>query len=163
MLAPSRSLKHCALAAACMLGMAAAGAATPPAAVPGAQPMSAPTSPRQRIDANGDGQISRAEYQAWIDQRFAALDSNGDGKVSADEIVNSPAARARAEPRAEQFIKRFAPEGSSEVTRSDFEAALMTRVDKVADGSDTVSAEQLRPRHHRGPRHGDDSSIGPGQ
>ncbi|MBX3687786.1 hypothetical protein [Dokdonella sp.] len=148
----SRSLTRCALAAACLLGMAAAGAATPPATTPGAQPVSAPAHARQRLDANGDGQVSRAEYQAWIDARFARIDTNGDGVVSVGEIIDSPAARQRAERRARRFVERFAAPGSSQVSRSDFETALMVRFDRVADGGDTVSLDQLRPDHPRGPR-----------
>ncbi len=39
----------------------------------------------QEIDSDGDGNISRAEFQAMSDKRFAAMDSNGDGLISADE------------------------------------------------------------------------------
>ena len=38
-----------------------------------------------QADANGDGAVSRAEYQAWADQRFARMDLNHDGRITADE------------------------------------------------------------------------------
>ena len=45
-----------------------------------------------QVDADHDGMVSRAEYQAWVDRRFAKLDANGDGRVDADEIAASPQA-----------------------------------------------------------------------
>jgi hypothetical protein len=43
----------------------------------------------QKIDSNGDGQISASEWQMVSDQRFARLDADKDGKVSADEMKAS--------------------------------------------------------------------------
>jgi len=40
----------------------------------------------KRLDANGDGMVSRDEFLAAAKQRFAKLDKNGDGFISADEI-----------------------------------------------------------------------------
>ena len=36
-------------------------------------------------DANGDGVVTRAEYQAAVDARFAQMDANGDGVLASDE------------------------------------------------------------------------------
>jgi hypothetical protein len=43
---------------------------------------------QQRIkamDTNGDGNISKAEFQANGDKHFQKMDSNGDGQISAQE------------------------------------------------------------------------------
>ncbi|MEZ5832151.1 MAG: EF-hand domain-containing protein [Dongiaceae bacterium] len=40
----------------------------------------------QRMDKDGDGKISAAEFAAAGDQMFAKLDVNGDGKIVKDEI-----------------------------------------------------------------------------
>ncbi|MEO7689319.1 MAG: EF-hand domain-containing protein [Sphingomonas sp.] len=39
-----------------------------------------------RADTNGDGKISRAEFAAISEQRFARMDKNSDGAVTADEL-----------------------------------------------------------------------------
>jgi len=39
-----------------------------------------------RADTNGDGKISRAEFAATSEQRFARMDKNSDGAITADEL-----------------------------------------------------------------------------
>jgi Ca2+-binding EF-hand superfamily protein len=39
-----------------------------------------------RADTNGDGKISRAEFAAMSEQRFARMDRNSDGAITADEV-----------------------------------------------------------------------------
>lgn len=96
-----------------------------------------------KLDANGDGVVSRAEYQAWIDARFDKLDTNGDGIVDAVEIAHSPAAEARAEKRAQGFVRHFDSHGDGKVSRQDFEDRAMARFDQISGGADTVSRDQL--------------------
>lgn len=40
----------------------------------------------QRMDTDGDGKISTAEFAAAGDQMFGKLDKNGDGKLAMDEV-----------------------------------------------------------------------------
>jgi len=40
----------------------------------------------QRMDTDGDGKISAAEFAAAGDQMFGKLDKNGDGKLAQDEV-----------------------------------------------------------------------------
>ncbi|MGH8172212.1 MAG: hypothetical protein ACREPX_03635, partial [Rhodanobacteraceae bacterium] len=61
----------------------------------------------EQIDTNHDGTISRAEYQAWVDGRFAKLDGNADGSVDANEVATSQAAAERVQKRAEGFVRRY--------------------------------------------------------
>jgi len=47
-----------------------------------------PQSPREyqkRIDANGDGRISVAEYVAYMSRGFHSMDTNGNGILEASE------------------------------------------------------------------------------
>jgi len=40
----------------------------------------------RRMDANGDGRVSLAEYQAWMGYAFERMDRNGDRVLGADEL-----------------------------------------------------------------------------
>jgi len=42
----------------------------------------------KHFDANGDGIISKEEYETITIKRFETADTNGDGNISADEISN---------------------------------------------------------------------------
>lgn len=46
----------------------------------------APGSGMARADGDGDGRVSKAEFIARADERFATLDKNGDGQLSPDEM-----------------------------------------------------------------------------
>lgn len=55
----------------------------------------------EQLDANGDGEVSRAEMEANGQARFAAADTDGDGFLSPAEL------EARAEERAKRHIGRL--------------------------------------------------------
>lgn len=48
--------------------------------------MGGPAGMIRRADTNGDGVITRAEYIAAVDARFARMDRNGDGVLTPDEM-----------------------------------------------------------------------------
>lgn len=106
-----------------------------------------------RIDTNHDGRVSRDEYRAWIDSRFDRLDVNHDGSVDADEIANSPQMHERAHHRAERFVRRFDTSGSGKVSAADFAAKAMARFDRLANGADSLAADQLGGLRQRGRGH----------
>jgi len=107
-----------------------------------------------QIDTNHDGVISRAEYQAWVDSRFAKFDTNGDGSIDAQEIIASPVTAQRVQARAEGFVKRYDTSGTGKVSKSDFEAKEMARFDRLSGGADTLTPDQLAAHRGRGHGHG---------
>lgn len=51
-----------------------------------------------RMDADGDGRISLAEYQDWMSYAFDAMDRNRDGVLTPDEL---PGGRGKPVTRTE--------------------------------------------------------------
>ena len=61
-----------------------------------------------KMDADGDGKVSLAEYQDWMSYAFDAMDRNRDGVLSADE---QPGGRGKPVSRSEhraRLAERFA-------------------------------------------------------
>ncbi|GAA0710753.1 hypothetical protein [Dokdonella soli] len=139
------------LLASALLGAAALASAADPAADAGAARAAKRAEFQQRlfdkIDTNHDGVISRAEYQTWVDSRFARLDTDGDGSVDAQEIAASPAVAHRVQKRAEGFVKRYDTSGTGKVSKADFEAKEMARFDHLSSGADTLTEQQLAAHH----------------
>ena len=46
----------------------------------------APAEQLARVDSDGDGKVSRAEYRAWMGRGFRAMDVNGDGVLQPQEL-----------------------------------------------------------------------------
>ena len=40
----------------------------------------------EKVDTNGDGMISKAEFMAKHEEKFAKMDKDGDGNLSAEEM-----------------------------------------------------------------------------
>lgn len=61
------------------------------------------------IDADGDGQVTRAEFDAMAKARFAAADSDGDGFISREEMAQS--AESRRADRVARMLERLDADG----------------------------------------------------
>ncbi|MGR3542091.1 MAG: EF-hand domain-containing protein [Hasllibacter sp.] len=117
------------------------------------------------LDADGDGQVTRAELDAYraalADRRFAAADADGSGTLDAAEILSAREARAdaRRDARAARLIERLDTDGDAAVSRAELAGAADGRrggraLDRAdTDGNGTLSRaewEAFEPRD-RGP------------
>lgn len=153
------------------LATAAAAFAADPASDPSAPATTQRASTQRRffdkLDTNHDGVVSRAEYQVWVDSRFAKLDSNSDGVVDANEIAASPTVAEGVHKRAQGFVKRYDRSGTGKVSKADFEAKELSRFDRLSNGADTVTEGQLAAHrdafmHKHGSRNKDADSTANG-
>lgn len=55
-----------------------------------------------KMDADGDGQVSLGEYQAWMSYAFDGMDSDGDGVLSPAE---QPGGKGRTLTRDQHLIR----------------------------------------------------------
>ena len=55
-----------------------------------------------KMDADGDGRVSLAEYQAWMSYAFDGMDRDGDGILSPGE---QPGGKGRALTRDQHLIR----------------------------------------------------------
>jgi Ca2+-binding EF-hand superfamily protein len=76
--------------------------------------------PFQQLDADGNGEITQAEFQAHAEARFAKVDADGDGFVTAEEM--KAAGEARHAERAAKMLGRFDTDGNGSLDASELEA-----------------------------------------
>ena len=61
-----------------------------------------------RMDADRDGRVSLAEYQAWMGYAFDAMDRDHDGKLSARELPGGRGAALTREAHRARLAATFA-------------------------------------------------------
>ncbi len=60
-----------------------------------------------RMDADGDGRVSLAEYQAWMSYAFDGMDRDRDGMLSVDELPGARGKPITREAHLAQLAARF--------------------------------------------------------
>lgn len=92
-----------------------------------------------KLDANGDGVITREEVAAARAKRFAKRDANGDGVITAAEL--DAAIMKRLEKRKARLryrlLARLDADGDGKVTKDEFvnkRDRLFSRLDRDGDG-----------------------------
>ncbi|WP_213605169.1 EF-hand domain-containing protein [Pseudoxanthomonas japonensis] len=60
-----------------------------------------------RMDTDGDGRVSLAEYQAWMSYAFDGMDRNRDGVLSVDELPGGRGKPITREAHLAQLAARF--------------------------------------------------------
>lgn len=97
-----------------------------------------------RIDVNGDGVISRAEFHKVRAERWTQIDRNGDGYLSEDDFPRWAARRARTQLAEIAFL-----DGNNDgrISKDEFlngPAPLFTWADLNSDGDLTLSELEAR-------------------
>ncbi|MET0307187.1 MAG: ca2+ sensor protein [Sphingomonas sp.] len=85
--------------------------------------------PLARADANGDGIVTREEFLADVDARFAKLDLNKDGKITPDE-------RPEKGGMADRMISRADANGDGVITLEEQRAQALQRFDRIDTNHD---------------------------
>lgn len=63
----------------------------------------------ETLDTDGNGEVTKAELQAFGQARFARADADGDGRLTREELI--AARQKQAEDRVTDMIERFDEDG----------------------------------------------------
>ena len=141
-------------AALIVAGVAVAETAGTPA--PGAAPAGGPHRMLQEADTNRDGAVSRAEFNAGVQARFARLDTNRDGSLTREEMrAGRPDRGPGHEGRRGGGHRNADANNDGVIMREEFLAgpsAMFERLDANRDGR--LTQEERPQRGARGERHG---------
>ncbi|WP_395016635.1 hypothetical protein [Dongia sp.] len=86
----------------------------------------------ERVDADKDGKISKAEFDAEGSKMFGKLDENSDGKIAESEMPQRHWAKFGG-----RMFDRMDADNDGKVTKAEFQAAgeqMFQRMDKNGDG-----------------------------
>ncbi len=110
----------------------------------------------ETMDGDGDGTVTRAEFDSFHTLAFSAMDPDGDGSVTRDDFLQSrqgvgPAREGRSswrsERREEMQTRRFDSwdgNGDGTVTRSEFQAASVDRFAGLdLDGNAAITKQEV--------------------
>lgn len=140
-------MKHYLIAAALMGATAIGGFAYATQA-----PTTAPALKPLKGDTNGDGQISRAEFMARAQARFATLDVDKNGAISREERRDARSDRGHGHGKRDGgMLRRLDTDKDGRISRAEFAAQAATRfarMDANRDGTidKTEMAAMAGPR-----------------
>src|SRR5690606_6758735 len=106
----------------------------------------------EKLDANGDGKITKAEAGNMPERRFAKLDANNDGAITAAER-DASTGKASNGKRVGKHFGKLDTNADGKVTKSELQAARhhFDKLDANADG--IVTLDEFKAK--AGKRHGD--------
>jgi EF hand len=97
-----------------------------------------------RLDANGDGQVTRDEAVAMKEKSFARADKNGDGRLDTEELDRAQARLAKVSEFAmTERVMRLDSDGDNALSLAEYTAAtpFFTLID--ADGNGAISQAEF--------------------
>ncbi|MBK8175532.1 MAG: EF-hand domain-containing protein [Rhodospirillales bacterium] len=98
----------------------------------------------ERFDTNGDGKITKEEFETQRNERFASMDKNGDGQISLDEFQSAPPPQP-SPARMEQMFKRADTNGDGVISKDELENRGDMRFDRLdKNGDGVVTAEEIK-------------------
>lgn len=106
----------------------------------------------ERLDTNGDGQITKEEAEAAKAARFAEADTNGDGGLSMAEMQAFHAAEKarRMETMRQRMFEKADADGNGVISADEFEARGAPMFDRMdADGDGVITAEEMQAMRDR--------------
>ena len=111
-----------------------------------------------KMDTDGDGQISRTEHATGAEKMFAELDANRDGIVTAMEMDAKKDAKHgdkhRTEMSASEKIKTIDRDNDGRLTAAEHAAGSETMfVEMDTDGNGSLSKQELKAGHKMKMKH----------
>ncbi|WP_372571404.1 EF-hand domain-containing protein [Ruegeria jejuensis] len=114
------------------------------------------------LDADGDGQVTIEEVQAWQEQRFTSVDTDGSGTLSLEEL--QAAGQTRANEKAAKMLERRDANGDGQLSQDEMPkrrdpSRMFDRMDANDDGSisqqEFADASQKMGKKRGKHKHGD--------
>jgi Ca2+-binding EF-hand superfamily protein len=102
----------------------------------------------KKLDTDGDGKISLAEFQAGASARFKAADAQNTGTVSAAQLASSAQAQKHNLRAASMLVRHLDTARKGYVTEDDFVAEAQKRFARLdTQGTGSLTAAQLSSSH----------------
>ncbi|MBU1213316.1 MAG: hypothetical protein KJ587_18930 [Alphaproteobacteria bacterium] len=107
------------------------------------------------MDADGNGEVTKAEFLAPKEKRFGELDGDADGKLTETELFKEM--DETADYYARRAIKDFDANSDAKISKDEYEADARKRFGmRDRDGDGRIEGDEMRPRwKHRRMHRGD--------